>query len=164
MAWQRLGRAGWFGTVAMVAALAACTPQPPVEPTLKPIARPETPPAPPPVVAKPTSQKSAKLRSYFHQIQQAQLSQGLLRRDGGGQDTPFSAGMLVRNFEQIAFYNEYNATLTGRGDKSPMRRWERPVRMEVVFGDGVPPSERARDEASIKEYAARLAATTQHSV
>jgi len=164
MAWQRLGRAGWFGTVAMVAALAACTPQPPVEPTLKPIARPETPPAPPPVVAKPTSQKSAKLRSYFHQIQQAQLSQGLLRRDGGGQDTPFSAGMLVRNFEQIAFYNEYNATLTGRGDKSPMRRWERPVRMEVVFGDGVPPSERARDETSIKKYAARLAATTQHSV
>ena len=133
MAWQRLGQAGWFGTVAMVAALAACTPQPPVEPTLKPIARPETP-------------------------------QGLLRRDGGGQDTPFSAGMLVRNFEQIAFYNEYNATLTGRGDKSPMRRWERPVRMEVVFGDGVPPSERARDEASIKDYAARLAATTQHSV
>jgi len=77
MVWQRLGRTGWIGTAAVVAALAACTPQPPVEPTLKPIARPDTPPAPPPVVAKPTSQKSAKLRSYFNQVQQAQLSQGI---------------------------------------------------------------------------------------
>ncbi|BDY15335.1 hypothetical protein Sulfitobl28_13050 [Sulfitobacter pontiacus] len=58
MVWQRLGRTGWIGTAAVVAALAACTPQPPVEPTLKPIARPDTPPAPPPVVAKPTSQKA----------------------------------------------------------------------------------------------------------
>ena len=91
MVWQRLGRTGWIGTAAVVAALAACTPQPPVEPTLKPIARPDTPPAPPPVVAKPTSQKSAMPLTYFNQVQQVQLTQGLSHRDGGRQCTPFTA-------------------------------------------------------------------------
>jgi len=48
------------------------------------------------VVAKPTSQKSAKLRSYFHQVQQRKLSPSLC--DVGAGRIPFSAGiMLVRN-------------------------------------------------------------------
>tara|TARA_R110002012_G_scaffold90153_4_gene220517 strand:+ start:2591 stop:3517 length:927 start_codon:yes stop_codon:yes gene_type:complete len=148
---------------AALALLTACA-APPVAPTLKPIARPTLAAMPPPVVAKPTSEASAKLRSYFNQIQQAQLNSGLLRRDGGGPDTPFTADMLVRNFEKIAFYNEYNANLTGHGDKTLMRRWESPVRMAIVFGDSVPPSEQQADAATIRTYAARLAGITSHPI
>jgi hypothetical protein len=147
-----------------LATMSACTVAPPLEPTLKPAPRPSAAALPAPIVAKPTSQHSAKLRSYFNQVQQAQLSQGLLRRDGGGEDTPFTADMLERNFEQIAFYNEYNANFTGRGDKTLMRRWEKPVRMAIVFGDSVPPSERETDSAAIRAYARRLAGITNHPV
>ncbi|MFC6642332.1 hypothetical protein [Sulfitobacter profundi] len=73
----------------------------------------------PAVVAKPTSQKSAMLRSYLHQVEKAQLSQDLLRQDGGGDDTPFTSEMLVRNFEQIALYNEYDGNFSGHGGASP---------------------------------------------
>ncbi|MFK7837881.1 MAG: DUF2927 domain-containing protein [Sulfitobacter sp.] len=150
------------------AAFAACTALlacdiAPVEPSLKPQARPAAA-APPPVVAKPTSQESAKLRQYLNQVQRAQLSQGLLRQDGGGVDTPFSPDMLARNFEQIAFFNEYNGSFTGRGGASPLRRWSEPVQMEVLFGAGVPPSQRSSDTEIVNGYARRLARITGHPV
>lgn len=156
----------WRWGVALIGAtfLAACDVPAPVEPTLKPQVRPTVVAAPPPIVAKPTSQASAELRSYFSQVQSAQLTQGLLRRDGGGVDTPFTADMLAANFEQIAFFNEYNGNFTGRGGASPLRRWKAPVRMQVIFGDSVPPSQRASDGAAIKSYAARLARVTGHPV
>ncbi|UWR21561.1 DUF2927 domain-containing protein [Sulfitobacter sp. S190] len=140
--------------------------EPPVDPVLKPVARPaERRPAPAPIiVAQPTSQESAALRSYLNEVQRAQLSQGLLRRDGGGTDAPFTSAMLARNFEQIAFFNEYDGSFSGRGGASPMRRWESPVRMQIIFGAGVPPSQRARDSANIATYAARLGRVTGHPV
>lgn len=104
------------------------------------------------------------LRQYLNQVQRAQLSQGLLRRDGGGVDTPFSADMLANNFEQIAFFNEYNSNFSGRGGASPLRRWSAPVRMEVLFGDGVPPSQRKSDAVEVKRYAKRLARVTGHQI
>lgn len=146
--------------------LAACTDiAGPVDQVLKPVPRPvATAPATPPKVAKPTSQKSAALRSYLNQVQNAQLTQGLLRRDGGGVDTPFTAAMLARNFEKIAFYNEYDSTFSGRGGASPLRRWQSGVRMEIIFGEGVPPSQRASDTEAVRAYAARLARITGHSI
>ncbi|KIN61746.1 Lipoprotein [Sulfitobacter noctilucae] len=160
---QTLGKAG--AGMVLLAALMSCAVavEEPVAPSLKPQARPAAP-APPPVVAKPTSQASAQLRQYLNQVEQAQLGQGLLRQDGGGTDTPFSADVLARNFEQIAFYNEYNSAFTGRGGASPLRRWATPVRMQLIFGDGVPPSQRRKDTESVKKYAARLGRVTDHSV
>lgn len=151
-----------------VLGVAACseTVVAPVEPVLKPNARPApTPkPAPAPQVAKPTSQESATLRSYLNQVQNAQLGQGLLRRDGGGADTPFTSAMLARNFEKIAFFNEYDSSFSGRGGASPLRRWSAPVRMDVIFGAGVPPSQRKSDTANVRSYAARLAQITGHPI
>ncbi len=154
-----------WGTAALAAlSLAACDLPAPVQPTLKPQQRPATEAAPKPVVARPTSQQSASLRSYLNQVQTAQLTQGLLRQDGGGADTPFSADVLARNFEQIALFNEYDGAFTGRGGASPLRRWQQPVRMEVIFGAGVPPSERAKDAGDVGRYASRLARVTGHPV
>ncbi len=148
----------------MLALLAACTTEAPLEQaTLKPKPRP-TVAAKPPVVAQPTSQESALLRQYLNQVQQAQLSQGLLRQDGGGVDTPFTADQLARNFEQIALYNEYDGNFTGRGGASPLRRWSEPVRIGLIFGDSVPPSQRKSDTDIVNQYARRLARVTGHPV
>ncbi|MEM6303352.1 MAG: DUF2927 domain-containing protein [Pseudomonadota bacterium] len=164
MAAGALSKARPWGKAALLAlGLAACDVAPPVEPTLKPQVRPERP-APAPAVARPTSQKSASLRNYLGQVQSAQLTQGLLRRDGGGVDTPFTADVLARNFEQIALFNEYNGAFTGRGGASPLRRWAQPVRMEVIFGAGVPPTQRDADAFAVRSYASRLARVTGHPI
>lgn len=149
-------RAGVF--LATCGALAGC-----VDPatSLFPKARPQD------VVlsdVQPTSEESAALRQYFVQVQSAQLSQGLLRADGGGPDTPFTSDMLARNFEQIVFYNEYASALEGRGGQSPLRRWEAPVRVAVVFGDSVPTSQQRSDTQAVKDYVSRLSAVTGHSM
>ncbi len=153
----------WGAALAASLTLVGCDLFAPVEPSLKPQARPAAA-APPPVVARPTSQKSAMLRQYLNQVQRAQLGQGLLREDGGGVDTPFTPDMLARNFEQIAFFNEYDGNFVGRGGESPLRRWSMPVRMEVVFGEGVPPSQRKADSDNVTRYARRLARATGHPI
>lgn len=112
----------------------------------------------------PPSTQSIELRQYFTQVQTAQLNQGLLRQDGGGPDTPFTADMLARNFERIVFYNEYASALQGRGGKSPLRRWEIPVRVDVLFGPSIPAEERMRDEKAARDYATRLARITGHPI
>ena len=146
----------------MLAGLSACAVQapPPTPP------RAQSAPAPTPVVAqvRPTSQESAALRSYLMQVQNAQLSQGLLRIDGGGPDTPYSADMLARNFEQVVFYNEYAQALQGRGGTSPLRRWKDPIRVGMIFGAAVTPSQQAQDTANVRSYARRLGDITGHPI
>ncbi len=152
----------FFGFMALCLTLAGCE-LPVHKAVLKPVARPDSV-APPPVVAKPTSQKSAQLRSYLVQVQTAQLSQGLLRQDGGGEDTPYTSEMLARNFERIAFYNEYDRNFVRNGGRSPLRRWEEPVRFDVIFGEGVTPSQRKSDTYHVAQYAGRLARATGHPI
>lgn len=134
----------------------------------QPVAAVKTPRARPSVLAetqlRPTSEQSAALRSYLVQVQAAQLSQGLLREDGGGPDTPFTADMLARNFERVVFFNEYESALQGRGGESPLRRWAGPVRMGTIFGNSVPPSQRSEDTTAIRTYARRLGQITGHPV
>ncbi|MEM6940434.1 MAG: DUF2927 domain-containing protein [Pseudomonadota bacterium] len=154
---------GWGVAASAACALAACELIATSEPSLTPRARPAVA-TPAPDVAQPTSKKSASLRQYFNQVQQAQLSQGLLRQDGGGVDTPFSADILARNFERIAFFNEYDGAFSGLGGASPLRRWADPVRIDILFGDSVPPSQQQADTAAIRGYANRLARTTGHPV
>ncbi|WP_298971897.1 DUF2927 domain-containing protein [uncultured Roseobacter sp.] len=134
----------------------------------QPVAAVKTPRARPTDLAetqlRPTSEASAALRSYLVQVQAAQLNQGLLREDGGGPDTPFTADMLARNFERIVFFNEYAQALQGRGGESPLRRWDTPVRVGIVFGQSVPPSQRASDGAAIRSYARRLGQISGHPI
>jgi hypothetical protein len=133
-------------------------------PLSKPVARPAPDSVQKPHVAQPTSIKSAMLRQYLAQVYQAQSSQGLLRQDGGGADTPYTADMLARNFEQIAFFNEYDSDFTGRGGASPLRRWAGPVRMTLVFGEGIAASQRQSVSNDVTRYARRLARATGHPI
>lgn len=149
-----------LGCVVLSACLATT---PPLKPQQRPaglVKPPETdaPKAPGP--------ESIALRRYYARVQNDLLSQGLMRTDGGGPDTQFDAGDLVRNFQRIAFINEHPLDSVGPSDGSvsDLHRWEKPVRMKIEFGDSVPPEQRAEDTRFITAYAARLRRITGHPV
>lgn len=116
-----------------------------------------------PPVDTPDTPQSSAARGYYGQVQQALLSQGLLRTDGGGPDTPFSSDVLARNFVQIALYDEYD-----RGGApatvGQLRKWQVPVRVGLRFGASVSADRRAADTAMVGSYLARLARITGHPI
>ncbi|MEO0654503.1 MAG: DUF2927 domain-containing protein, partial [Pseudomonadota bacterium] len=64
-------------------------------------------------------------------------------------------------------YAEVIAFLERRSDwpgEALLRRWEAPVRIGLVFGASVPPSQRMRDTGNTRGYARRLARATGHPV
>lgn len=118
-------------------------------------------------MAQPESADSAAARVYYGQVQQALLSQGLLRTDGGGPDTPFTDRMLAENFLRIALYDEYTRTSTATVQKqsaSELRRWVAPVRVGLNFGASVSADKRATDTARIGSYLQRLSSITGHPI
>lgn len=123
-------------------------------------------PSPDPDRAMPST-ASAALATYYARVQADLLAQGLLRTDGGGVDTPFDADMLARNFERLAFYDEYErgrGLMSARETAGNLRRWVDPVRVTIEFGASVRPDQRDRDRAMISDYTDRLARVTGHPV
>ncbi len=122
----------------------------------------------PPAVALPQSAASAAAQAYYAQVQQALLSQGLLRTDGGGADTPYNDRMLAENFIRIALFDEYARDSSGatvqRQTVSHLRRWTTPVRIGLRFGASVPDDKRATDRARVASYLARLQGLTGHPI
>jgi hypothetical protein len=83
----------------------------------------------------------------------------MLRTDGGGPDTPFTARMLTENFIQIALFDEYSPAagqFVAQTAPSRLRRWDTPIRMRVEFGASVPREMQARDRAEIERFTGRL--------
>ncbi len=153
------------GLAAVLAGLvAACEPVPPpavpagVPPApVRPAARPEVPP---PATA---SAASRALAEHYARIERQLLAQGLLRTDGGGPDTPFTARMLAENFLRIALYDEYVAAggvMVQRATEARLRRWEAPIRMRLSFSASVPEATRAADRAEVARLAARITRQT----
>ncbi|MFC3615427.1 DUF2927 domain-containing protein [Lutimaribacter marinistellae] len=147
-----------------LAGLAACeqgmssSPQPQARPAgLVPVAAQPVPP----------SAASIELARYYQKVQDDLLTRGLLRTDGGGPDTPYDATDLERNFETIAFFDEYTqASLTTRGRQSEgaLARWSGPVRINAEFGPSVTAEQREKDARSIVDYGTRLARVTGHPI
>ncbi len=145
--------------------LAACTDFP-GDPSVAPAAPPPAPPAQaaaPDLVGLPPSPESAALATYYQRLQNDLLTQGLMRGDGGGPDTPFTDTMLARNFIRIAMFDEYvddGSSIRSQATPSRLRRWEKPVRMSVVSGPSSDADRQRTDRANVREYAARLARLT----
>jgi hypothetical protein len=142
-------------------ALAACLPAGAGPRPTAPQARPETLSAPEP------SARSELLSRHYARLQSQLLAKGLLRTDGGGMDTPHTAAMLVRNFERIALFDEYQrgaGLTTSDGKPGVLRRWDVPVRLGIEFGASVPPGIRRADRATLSRYATRLARLTGHPI
>lgn len=116
----------------------------------------------------PRSARSEELSRYYRAVQNNLLTRGLLRIDGGGPDTPFSADDLAANFETIAFFDEYSSAsavgVRSDGASGRLSRWGGPVRVQTEFGASVPLEQRAKDATLIRNYARRLAQVTNHSV
>lgn len=124
------------------------------------------PPAPVAVAPAEPTPKSAAAATYYAQVQQLLLSQGMLRTDGGG-DSPVSARTLADNFMRVALYDEYRRGSGGfvrEETESRLRRWEGPVRVGVRFGASVSPDRQATDRARIASFVARLAQITGHPI
>ena len=154
------------GALTLVAGLGltACdqfTPTSPV-PQPRPVALAPAMPTP-----KVPSASSRELAAYYKRVEQGLLVQGLLRRDGGGPDVPFSARMLADNFDRIALYEEYatiGGQLVARATPSRLHRWEGAVTITTEFGETVPADQQVRDRNAVGAYAARLARATGHPV
>ena len=148
----------------MVGLVSACASAPAVSP--RPLPTPAAPP--PPVQPAAISPESAAARAYYAQVQQALLSQGLLRTDGGGTDTPYTDRMLAETFIQIALRDEYQpgtgGTIASNGNATTLRRWQGPIRVGLRFGASVPADMRATDAARVGSYLARLAQVTGHPI
>lgn len=114
------------------------------------------------------SLRSEQLSRYYARLQADLLAQGLLRTDGGGPDTPYTAETLTQNFEQIVFFDEYaqGAGISAAGGRSAgkLRRWNGPVRMDVSFGNSIKLSRRNEDLAMVQNYIRRLARVTRHAI
>lgn len=127
--------------------------------------QPQPLPAPSPGPVPPTP-ASAAAASYYAQVQQTLLAQGLLRSDPGS-DIPFTDRILADNFMRIALYDEYRRASGGfvrEETESRLRRWEGPVRIGLRFGASVPADRQATDRARIASFAARLSVVTGHPI
>ena len=145
-------------------ALAGCD-----EPQTKSV-MPEPAPAQPPGVNSAYVEPSAAsldLARYYESVQNNLLTRGLLRTDGGGPDAPYDADDLARNFETIAFYNEYPGQAVSTGARRTSRqlsRWSSTLRIKPEFGPTVSHAVRQQDSALINTYAKRLSWLTGHPV
>ncbi|WP_297771094.1 DUF2927 domain-containing protein [uncultured Roseovarius sp.] len=145
-------------------AVAACDMPAPPQSSSRPEARPSRPQS---GAAPVPSANSEALARYYARVERDLLSRGLLRRDGGGPDTPYTDTDLMRNFERIAFYDEYQQGAGFRpssGRAGGLRKWQGPVRVGVEFGSSVPEQQRAKDRRLVADYAARLAQVTRHPI
>lgn len=142
-----------------VAALAGCEP---VAFAPSPAAPPRDVAPPEPVITPPSAGTEAA-RAYYARVEANYIAQDLLRTDGGGADTPFTARDLAESFIRIAFYDEFaerGGQLVAASSENRLHRWEEPVRVAVEFGASVPAAQRAADRAAVSGYVARLAALT----
>lgn len=104
---------------------------------------------------------------FYSQMQADLLAQGLLRTGGGGIDTPYTDTDLTRNFERIAFFDEYargEGLKKSNGQPGRLRKWKGPVRIGVEFGPSVPEAQRVADRALVSAYSTRLARITGHPI
>lgn len=181
------GRVGRAGLAALLLTLAACAsaPEAPPQPPI-PATAPRTKPAVPQVdqaqLRRERAQKaraeaamamtaantpaSRNMRDYLVNVEDTLVRRGLLRTDDG-RDIALTPEMLTRNFIQIALHDEYlrkDGRLIQQQTPAPLRRWQEPVQIQLVFGDSVDQGQRSRDRADVSALVTRLAAASQHPV
>lgn len=146
-------------------ALVGCDAIEPEAPPTKPQARPNA------MVRAPLpdgpSQASQALAQHYQRVENDLVAQGLMRRDGGGVDTPFTDTDLLRNFVRIGFFEEYQrdkGLLPSESGPVAIKKWTAPVRIGVEFGRNVPAEIKASERARVAAYASRLSRITGHPI
>ncbi|SFJ51588.1 DUF2927 domain-containing protein [Jannaschia pohangensis] len=151
---------------ALAVGLAACQPVSQTAPP--PVDAAPTPPVARPEVSSPeVSAESRSARLFYARLERRLLADGLMRVDGGGPDTPFGPAELARNFERVALFSEYvqiNGRYVARQSRAQLRRWERPVRIQLHFGASVDAETQREDRSRIAAYVARLRRISGHPI
>lgn len=146
-------------------ALTACSLGKQMGPATRPMPR-NLPPQAQTQPAEPSADSRAVF-THFAQLEADLLNRGLLRRDGGGPDTPWGPRDLAENFVRIALHDEYvtdGGRLVARQTPAPLRRWNAPIRIGLRFGDSIPEDQRAKDRATVGALVDRLARSSGHSI
>ncbi len=107
----------------------------------------------------------SQLASYYRQMETQLVSQGYLRQDrrAGGLDSE----TLAENFMAIAMRSEYSlrgGSASHSGHAAPLRRWEQPIRVGLVFGPSVGAAQRRQDTALVGQVASRLQRASRHPI
>ncbi len=108
-----------------------------------------------------------EVAAHFQALEAQRLSNDLLRREPAPRDVPFSVPDVEDMFVEIALFDEYvfeGGRIIERATPSRLRRWDDPVRMQMIFGDSVPAEMRRADRALVSRYARRLGSLTGHPV
>ena len=112
-------------------------------------------------------QQEAKLRKYYTRLEERKTSLGLLRQDGGGEDTPFDVDDIVEVFEQLAFYNEYDIgkdKLLPNSNAVNLAKWKSNTNISVRFGGSVEEKQKDKDLQEIKGLINNLSKITNHNI
>ena len=112
----------------------------------------------------PISAAQSATMKRLSRFEQSQLSRGLMRTDGGGPDTPFDMRDILRHFQDIAFYNEYDATrgFSRVSQASHLEKWTTQVRFNPVFGKSVDQTHAKLAKATVTKYVEKLSQITGH--
>ena len=113
------------------------------------------------------SVESVELVQRYARIEDDLKTRGLLRTDGGGSDATFDSRVLTENFMRIALFDEFvpvSNRIVARETASPLRRWESPVDIRLVFGPSVSDTVRARDRATVAQLAERLSRASHQKI
>ncbi|MXU65402.1 DUF2927 domain-containing protein [Oceanomicrobium pacificus] len=110
-----------------------------------------------------TTVSNPDLEDYYESEQQKLLARGKLRTDYSPKDASYGTDDLIRNFQKIALFDEY--TVRGgqyvrRETPSALRKWDRPIRVDTLFGPSVSSEQRKTDRRNVEEFTARLARLT----
>lgn len=110
---------------------------------------------------------SFEIEARFARVEANLIARGLLRIDGGGPDVPFTDEMVARNFNTLAFSEEFSGfggQIVRQTVESTLHRWSMPILVETVFGPSVDPGQVRQDSATIATFSARLARITGHPI
>lgn len=149
-------RVRWALPLLLVAALLAACSAPRV-----------TTPVYTPIVPVAPSAKSVALAQYYADLQQNMRMRGLIREDNGAGAASVNGRILAANFEAVALHDEYRPGQVGFAPSltpSRLRRWEKPIRMSVEFGNSVPAATRSGDTQFVSAYARHLSAVSGHPI
>lgn len=112
----------------------------------------------------PISAAQSASMKRLSRLEQSQLSRGLMRTDGGGPDTPFDMRDILRHFQDIAFYDEYDANLgfSRISQASHLEKWTTPIRFNPVFGKSVDRNRVKLAKDIVAKYVEKLSQITDH--
>ncbi|NNJ67553.1 MAG: DUF2927 domain-containing protein [Boseongicola sp.] len=115
----------------------------------------------------PRTAASFEIEARFERVERNLVARGLLRFDGGGPDAPFTDEMVARNFNALAFSEEFSGRsgqVVRVSRESALHRWDRPILIETIIGPSVSPDQATKDSAAIAAFGARLATITDHPI